>query len=253
MLYGLYISAAGVMANSHRQDVISNNLANSETVGFKRDLAMFMERPPESRSPQFPNPYSHQLLDKIGGGLLVAPTVTDQSAGELETTDNPLDLAIHGSGFLAVESGGKRFLTRDGRLMVDRKGNLIQSATGAYVQDADGKPIQLDPTIPATVGEDGSVVQDNQTLAKLGLFDVTDTTRVKKVGGNRMTILSNAALKPSTTSEVLSGRLERANVDPASELAALMETQRELEANANMIRYQDQSLGRLINEVGKIG
>lgn len=249
MLYGLYLSAAGVMANSHRQDVIANNLANSETNGFKRDLAMFMERPPESRVQ--PGQFSDPMLDRIGGGLFVAPTSIDTSPGELETTDAPLDLAIVGNGYFAVQSGGKRLFTRDGRLMVGRDGNLIQSGSGARVLSVDGKPIKLDPSRPTTVAEDGTVQQEGQPVATLGLFDITDASKIVKIGGNLLAVSSPAAVKP-TAADVRSGVLERANVDPATELAALMSTQRELEANANMIRYQDQTLGRLVNEVGKI-
>lgn len=248
MLYGLYLSAAGVMANSHRQDVISNNLANSETHGFKRDMALFMERVPESKVRA--GQYSDPMLDRIGGGLFVAPSAIDTSGGELETTDSPLDVAISGEGYFSVQSGGKNMLTRDGRLMVDRGGNLIQSSSGAKILDINGKTITLDPTRRTAIANDGTVTQDGQPLATLGLFEVTDRTQLIKVGGNMLSA-PPAALKPSGA-EVLSGSLERANVDPANELAALMDSQRELEANANMIRYQDQTLGRLVNEVGKI-
>jgi flagellar basal body rod protein FlgG len=252
MLYGLYLSATGVMANSHRQDVIANNLANSETVGFKRDLALFMERAPESQAGSRPGEYSDPMLDRIGGGLFVAPSSVDTSAGELETTDGPLDVAIMGNGYLSVENGGKRQLTRDGRLMVDRGGNLIQAGSGAKVLDVDGKPIALDPGVQTEIATDGAVTQNGQAVARLGLFEITDPRKIIKTGSNLLGVTDPAALKP-TKAELRTGMLERANVDPAIELSALMECQRELEANANMIRYQDQSLGRLINEVGKIG
>jgi flagellar basal-body rod protein FlgF len=251
MLYGLYLSATGVMANSHKQDVIANNLANSETVGFKRDLAMFMERAPESQAGTRAGRRSNPLLDKIGGGLFVAPSATDTSSGELETTDAPLDVAVMGNGYFQVQHSGRNLLTRDGRFMVDRGGNLIQTGSGARVLDTDGKPVVLTPGVPATISNDGAVVQNGQPVARLGLREITDVRQIVKVGGN-MIQAADSATKPSTL-EVRSGMLERANVDPASELAALMDCQRELEANANLIRYQDQTLGRLINEVGKIG
>ncbi len=251
MLYGLYLSASGVMANSHKQDVISNNLANSETTGFKRDLALFMERVPESQAGTRAGNRSDPLLDRIGGGLFVAPSATDTSAGELETTDGPLDVAVMGNGYFHVQRGGQNYLTRDGKLMADREGNLIQSATGARVLDVDGKPIVVNPGVKVTISNDGSVVQNGEPIGKLGLREVTDIRQLMKVGGNLFQVAGNAT--KAADLEVRSGMLERANVDPARELAALMDTQRELEANANMIRYQDQTLGRLVNEVGKIG
>jgi flagellar basal body rod protein FlgG len=248
MLYGFYLSATGIMANSHRQDVIANNLANSETMGFKRDLAHFMERRPESQVR--PGSHSSPLLDKIGGGLLVSPSSIDTRAGELETTDAPLDAAIIGKGYFSAESDGNRYYTRDGRMMVDRSGNLIMASTGAKLLETNGKPIVLDPAMATTLSNDGSVCQNNQPVAKLGIAEITDSTQIVKIGGNLIKAMPGVVLP--IEGEIRSGMLERSNVDPTMELTALMETQRQLEANANMIRYQDQSLGRLVNEVGKI-
>src|SRR3954465_15002016 len=98
MIYGLYLSATGVMASSYRQDVIANNLANSETVGFKRHLASFQQRPTESQAQGRPD-LSDEMLDHIGGGFLVSPTQVDVSQGEMETTGNNLDAAIFGQGY----------------------------------------------------------------------------------------------------------------------------------------------------------
>src|SRR5437667_10189719 len=100
MIYGLYLSATGVLANTYRKDVIANNLANSETVGFKRHLASFQQRPPESQTMGRPD-LSNPMLDNLGGGFLVAPTQIDTSQGDLETTGNNLDAAIYGKGFFA--------------------------------------------------------------------------------------------------------------------------------------------------------
>ena len=111
MNYGLYLSATGVLANTYRQDVIANNLANAETVGFKRHLATFQQRPVESHFQGRPD-LSDPTLDNIGGGFLVAPTQVDTSQGEFEPTGNNLDAAIFGNGFFAVQNKGKTQLTR---------------------------------------------------------------------------------------------------------------------------------------------
>ena len=74
MIYGLYLSASGIMSNAYRQDVIANNLANSETVGFKRDLAQFQGRQAPSHDPANAGKWSDPLMDKIGGGILATPT-----------------------------------------------------------------------------------------------------------------------------------------------------------------------------------
>ena len=106
MIYGLYLSAAGVMSSSYRQDVIANNLANSETIGFKRDLPLSRARltaAQEFRAGHGSDP----LMEGLGGGLLASPSMVDTSSGDLEDTSNPLDVAIQGSGFFAVANPGQ--------------------------------------------------------------------------------------------------------------------------------------------------
>jgi len=127
VIYGLYLSATGVLTNSYRQDVIANNLANAQTVGFKRSLALFQQRRTEAQSPDAADlsDQTDPLLEHIGGGLLLAPTAIDHSQGTLEQTGQNLDLAIHGDGFFAVQDGKQTRLTRDGRFLVDSDGHLI--------------------------------------------------------------------------------------------------------------------------------
>jgi flagellar basal-body rod protein FlgF len=259
VIYGLYLSAAGVRGSALRQDVLANNLANSETVGFKKDLALFRQRLTEAQARRLPpggSPFggpTNPLLEPIGGGLLAHPTVIDSSQGELEPTGGALDVAVEGRGYFAVDDAGTTRLTRNGQFGVDREGNLVlANENGQKVLDADREPIKLEPTGGVRVGADGTVTQHEQPVARLGVFDVLDASRLTKQGA---TLLSpgNQDLVPADGATLHGGFLERANVDPAVELAALMDTQRQLEANANMIRYQDQTLSKLVNEVGKIG
>jgi flagellar basal-body rod protein FlgF len=254
MNYGLYLSATGVLTNSYRQDVIANNLANAETVGFKRNMALFRERLTEAEALRRPD-LSHPLLDRIGGGHLLSPTATDASQGELEPTGANLDVAIHGPGFFAVGQGGEMRLTRDGRFMIDSQGYLtLANSAGSRVLDRNRRPITLDGVMAhqLSISERGEITQDGQLIAQIGTFDVPDPAQLKKHGGTLMSYPEPAQVRP-TVATLRSEFVERANVDPATEMAQLMEAQRQLEANANMIRYQDQTLGRLVNEVGKIG
>ena len=254
MNYGLYLSATGVLANTYRQDVIANNLANSETVGFKRHLASFQQRPVESQAEGRPD-LSDPTLDNIGGGFLVSPSQIDTSQGEFESTGNNLDAAIFGKGFFAVSHRGKTQLTRAGSFVLNKDGELILSnAEGQRVLDQDGQPIKLPGLIASRlrIGKDGQITHDGKAVARLGLFDVPDQSKLVKTGGTLFDYPNLPKnLKPSEA-ELRSEVVERSNVDPTTELTQLMECQRQLEANANMIRYQDQSLSRLVNEVGKI-
>jgi flagellar basal body rod protein FlgG len=258
MNYGMYLSATGVLTNSHRQDVIANNLANAETVGYKRNLALFHERLGEAIVSRQQGGLSgaDPLFDLMTGGHLVAPTAVDRRQGELEHTGNSLDVAIQGRGYFSVLHDGQKRLTRDGRFMLDRAGHLIMAnSAGDRVLDPQGKPIVIDPTLAPklTVADDGQISADGLSVAQIGLFDVADPSLLVKRGGTLLSPPDPAQVRAATGARLRNGFVERSNVDPTLELTQLMDAQRQLEANANMIRYQDQTLGKLVNEVGKIG
>jgi flagellar basal body rod protein FlgG len=266
MIYGLYLSAGGVVANSYRQDVIANNLANAETVGFKRDIPLFQQRLTESQQRRTAGRVasrSDPLLENLGGGIFAAPTLVDRSQGEMERTGSALDVAIQGDGYFAVAdknqgpggrgAAGPGRLTRDGRLTVDTDGYLaLANTTGHRVLDPEGNPIRLGGEGEIHIAQDGRVTRGGQPAGRIGVFDVPDRARLTKQGGTILAYPDAAAIKP-TTATLHAEFVERANVDPTTELTALMQTQRQLEANANMIRYQDQTLQKLVNEVGKVG
>jgi flagellar basal-body rod protein FlgF len=254
MIYGLYLSATGVLANTYRQDVIANNLANIETVGFKRDLAPFRQRLTESQSRQLdPKQRSNPDLEMLGGGLALAPTSTDFSQGELDSSSNPLDLGLQGPGFFAVQHNGQVMLTRDGRMMVDREGRLTLASGQGQVLDNQRRPITLAPNQPASIAPNGDITQGGKPVGRVGVFDVANLQTLRKQGGMLFACPNpDRTLRPSD-SEVRSGAVERSNAEPSRELISLLDAQRQIEANANMIRYQDQTLARLVNDVGKIG
>jgi flagellar basal body rod protein FlgG len=137
--------------------------------------------------------------------------------------------------------------------MIDDDGKLILAHSGEQVLDVKRKPIVLDGKLSGKteIGKDGQITQDGFPAARIGVFDVADTAQLKK-HGQMMLDHPNIQALPVASAQLRSGSVERANVDPTTELASLMDAQRQLEANANMIRYQDAMLGKLVNEVGKI-
>ena len=252
MIYGLYLSASGVLASSYRQDVIANNLANSETVGFKKDLALLQERSPASQERNAGPNASDPLLDRIGGGLFTSPTAVDTTQGSLEATGTTLDLAIEGNGFFSLDTHNGQRLTRNGQFQLDRTGNLVAANDwGDRVLDPEGKPIRLDPSVQAEISPDGSITQAGKVVGRVGMYDVPSPQRLVKDGQSMLTYPDMKALTAGSGT-MRSGYIERSNVDPTTELTGLMEAERQLEANTNMIRYQDATLSALVNSVGKI-
>jgi flagellar basal-body rod protein FlgF len=250
VLYGLYLSAAGVMTSSYKQDVLANNLANSETAGFKRDVPAFRQRLTEAQERRASGDATDAVLEGLGGGMFSMPTGTSFEQGPIEQTGSALDVAIEGNGFFVTKQGDQTRLTRDGRFSVDREGRLVLG-NGQPVLSDKGKPITLSPDAPTRIDKNGAVTQNSQIVAKLGLFDVQDRSTLKKLGGGLFAPADPADLKDATGT-LRSEYVERSNVDPTTELTELMDAQRQLEANANMIRTQDSTLQRLVNDVGKI-
>jgi flagellar basal-body rod protein FlgF len=252
MIYGLYLSASGVVTNSFRQDVIANNIANSETIGFKRDLANLQQRPTAAMEQGDTDRSIDPMLENIGGGLLASRASVDTTQGEFEPTGNNLDVGIEGSGFFAVSSGKDVHLTRNGQFLIDREGRLaLANDKGQRVLDNKQKPIQLDSTLPVDITSDGTVSQHGKNVAQLGVFDVSDAGKLHKDGGTLMSFPQGTTLA-TVTPTLHAQALERSNVEPAGELTQLMDTQRQLEANANMIHIQDETLDKLVNDVGKV-
>jgi flagellar basal-body rod protein FlgF len=257
MTYGLYLSATGMITAQHNQDVIANNLANTETNGFRRELAVQEQRRVESQVARIAGTQS-RVLDGIGGGQFLAPSYFDQQQGTMTSADSNLSTAIFGDGFIGVQDEAGQFrLTRNGALMLDKDGRLLTSA-GQQVVGPDKTPVRLDVAgrdhNAFNIAEDGSISLTGQegTVGKIGLFEPTDPRSVKPVGGNLLAPTDATELRPAT------GRLkafmaEGSNVDPAVELTRLIESQRLLEANANLLKTQDSTLGRAVNDIGKIG
>jgi flagellar basal body rod protein FlgG len=253
MLYGLYLSATGVMTNAYRQDVIANNIANAETVGFKRDLALFQERRTEARDHGFAPSRTNPLMEALGGGVFASPTLVDRRQGELESTGREMDVAIVGHGYYQVAHGDQVNLTRNGGFILNHRNRLALSSNENFeVLDVKGKPITLDPTVPPVIAKDGTVNQNSRPIAQIAVVDVPDPAQLTKSGGTLMAYPDMQQVRPARDVTLRSEFQERANVEPSSELTQLMEAQRQLEANANMIKYQDQMLSKLVNEVGKI-
>lgn len=250
--YGLWLSAAGMKVSEHRQTLLANNLANAQTTGFKRDLAVVLERPVESREgPGLTFPFSHPVFDGIGGGVNVRPTFHSLDQGSVEWTGRPLDVAIEGEGFFGVTDGTETRYTRDGVFATNREGDLVLSAgEGRWkVLDEDGSAIRLDPSGgPVSIGEDGTIRQGREIVARLGRFTAGDNSLLRKIGGNLFA--AGDEEMTSTNARIIPESREESNVEVMSGLAAMIEASRAYQLNATMIQMQDQMSGQ-ITSIGR--
>ncbi len=250
MIYGLYQSAAGMMTNDYRQSVIANNLANAETVGFKRDVAVFEERLRASEAGQRFNP-SNGLLEALSGGHWLGETETDFSDGSLIHTGKPLDVALEGPGFLMVQVDGRELLTRDGRMRLDETGRLVASTDGAPILSRGGGPILLEPEKgPFSIDQEGRIHQNGREVGRLGLVDVDDYRLLEKAGTGRY--VAPAQGRFESAARVHGEAIETSGVRPVPELVNMIEASRSYEMNARMVSLQDEMAGRLINQVARV-
>jgi len=250
MLYGLYASAAGAMASSYRQDVIANNLANADTVAFKRDLALTMSRRTEAQQ-NGSGRSSNAMLENLGGGTFSWPTYTDFSPAALEHTDNPFDVALSGDGFFQVQNGSQINYTRDGRFMLDQQHRLVTVSGNLPVLNEASAPIVLDADQAFAIDQAGAVSQAGSIVAQLGVVGFDDTKGLHKQGENLYVTATAAQPKPIATT-VKQGFLESSGVDEMRQLVDMIKSQRLFQANISMLQLQDQTLGYATTRLGSI-
>jgi flagellar basal body rod protein FlgG len=244
MPYGLYISAAGANAQGERLKVLANNLANVDTVGFKRELAILQARHAEAIAQGEDSPGSGSIND-VGGGVHVAETITDFSRGTLRHTNIDTDMAIDGKGFFLVEKEGEALLTRAGNFHFGNDGQLLTDQ-GYAVLSSDREPVVVDPRQPWRMNDRG-VIEQAGTLIPLALVQPHSLGDLAKAGENLFAPLAQVSPVPADARRIVGGYLEQSTVRPALEMMELIETSRAYEANIRMIQSQDQMLGSLVS------
>ncbi|MDG5974751.1 flagellar basal-body rod FlgG [Hydrogenophaga taeniospiralis CCUG 15921] len=257
MINSLWISKTGMQAQQTQLDVISNNMANVSTNGFKRANAVFEDLMYQNLRQVGAAATEQNNLPtglQIGLGVRTVATSRSFTQGSLQQSGNQLDLAVNGSGFLQVTMpDGTTGYTRDGSLQTDSQGRLVTSS---------GFPVAGDITIPAeaqsiTVGADGVVsvkLPGNATPQQVGSIELAgfiNPAGLEPLGQN-MYAESAASGNPVTGApganglgNLMQGYVETSNVNVVQELVTMIQTQRAYEMNSKAIQTSDQMLQRL--------
>ncbi len=263
MNQALWIAKTGLDAQQTRMSVISNNLANVNTTGFKKSRAVFEDllyqnvRQPGAQSSQDTQLPSGLM---IGTGVHTVATEKTFTQGNLVQTDGPLDVAIQGRGFLQVlMPDGSVAYTRDGSLQIDSNGQLV-TAGGFKVQpgivipnNAQSVTISQDGIVSATVPGSVGATQ----VGQLQLADFVNPTGLQAIGNNLL-VETAASGSPQVGTPGLTGlgtlnqgSLESSNVNTVEELVDMIETQRAYEINSKAISAADQMLQYANNNLGR--
>lgn len=259
MLKGLYTAYSGLMNEQNRMDVITNNLANSATIGFKKEgstsqafddvLACKIKDTSEA-------PNIARRLGSMSMGVKIGENYTDYGQGSFRVTENTYDLALAGEGFFAIEftnKGGETSTkyTRDGSFTLNNEGYLV-TEDGDYVLGSNNQRIQLDPLQESLIDQSGTIYQGNSAVARIQVTDFEDYNYLEHYGENLYQPVEGAALQEAVNYKVNSGYLEASNVQIVSEMVEMITITRAYESNQKIMQTYDGSLDIAVNQLGKL-
>jgi flagellar basal body rod protein FlgG len=248
MNVSLYQAAAALEANSRWQEVIAENLAGSSTTGFKKQDVSFSAIQAGLMRSASPGTATEHF------GLPNSRMAVNFTPGQVRPTGCPTDVVIDGPGFFEVQlANGDFAYTRAGEFTVNTQGQLV-TRQGLPVMGESGT-IQLNPNNrkPLTVGADGRISQGQESRGKLKLVEFSDPQLLKPIGGS-VFMARDPALQPVDVDEpsFRQGFLEGANTTPIVEMASLMTSMRNYEANQRLIQINDQRMSSAIRDLSGV-
>ena len=284
MVKGLYTAYTGMLNEQHRMDVLTNNLANADTNGFKKEgatsqafdsmlaykikdlsepgnLPRLISTPKavdqyELNNEANPN-YLQKRVTRVGMnmGVKIGENYVDYSEGPLKETNNTFDLAISDRGFFAIEYTNKAGVTsvkytRDGNFAMDLQGYL-RTQDGDFVLDDNGRRIRMDPEQPVSIDRGGNIIQNGDFVATIGLTDFEDYDYLERYGENFFEPVEGATII-ETDSSIYSGYLEMANMSIVTEMVNMIAVQRHYESNQRVITTMDETLDIAVNQLGQV-
>ena len=267
MVKGLYTAWSGMVNEMNRLDVMTNNLANVDTNGYKKEGATAepfrTQLAYKIKDSSVPNRHAKQLGD-VNLGVKIGETYTDYTQGSFRVTENKYDCAIDGNGFFAIsftDKAGNTSVkyTRDGAFTISTDG-FLRTKDGDYVLNQNGAQngnpaannyIQLDPNLDFTIDSEGFIYQNDQLVAQLGLVDFENYDFLEKYGENLMQTVEGAQEQPAAA-QVRQGALEASNVQPVNEMVNMIAIQRAYDTNQKVITTMDDILDKTVNQVGRV-
>lgn len=275
MIRGLYTAASGMIMEQTRNDTIANNLANVNTAGYKKDVAVFQTFPEmlisrlgdvDKQPIEVEGAETLQkppVIGTLGTGVRVDGIYQIHKEGPLRETGAPLDLALGGDGFFVIETPRGERYTRNGTFSLDSDGYLVTSEGRRVL--GQGGAIQLQP--PGAAGEGkvqvdaaGRVTVDGTLVDTLRVVEFADRRALTKEGdslfaaGTVQGVAGNAAptLLTGDRLKVMQGYQEQSNVNSVSEMVEMITAMRSYEASQKAVQSEDHLLDKAVNEVGRV-
>jgi flagellar basal-body rod protein FlgF len=234
MEVGLFVSLSAQVARVERLNTIAENVANSQTVGFRAGQVKFEEVVQDVSGTD--TSFSSEGVEYL-----------DVTAGGLEQTGNPLDFAIRGNAWFAMQTPAGTVVTRDGRFSMTDNGDLV-TLSGYPVLDPGGAPITLNPAggVPE-LGADGFIRQGGRQIAALGLFSFEPGPDFQRFGNSGIVVGGEPdPIVDDGDVGIVQGHVEQSNVNTLREITQLIMVQRTFEQSASLMETSEDSLEQLI-------
>ncbi|MEO0475386.1 MAG: flagellar hook-basal body complex protein [Planctomycetota bacterium] len=261
MNYGLYLSASGVMVNSHRQDVLANNLANVNTAGFKPLFTDVRQRLPESLEDGAVDfGLSNALLDKLGGGILGKDQRVAFTTGAPVKTDRDLDAALTtDNAFFVVQHTDARTgqtdirLTRAGQFTTNTEGQLVTQG-GDLVLSPDNQPIEIEGRSVITRTGELRMLDTQGNLIGRDQIQVAsaDLESLRPAGKSLFEMRGGDSRELIEQPIVLPGHYESSGTNAIGTMMDIVSATKAATGNARMIQYHDQMLNASINTFARL-
>ena len=260
MLKNIYAPLSGTVAQERVIDILSNNIANANTTGYKEDTVTF-KKLLANPWPNYPSPIPpahfktdmsemHPLRGNEMEYVGISDIGTDFTVGSLKSTQNPLDFALEKSGFFVVETPfGERF-TRDGSFVLGNNGTLL-TKNGAVVQGLRG-PITGLKEGSLEVNQRGEIFVQGRFVDQIKTVDFQNPKNLQKIGSNLFIYDGNRDEMTSSISNIQQGYIESSNVNPVKNMTNLIVAHRNYEALQKVIKSHDEALSQANNKIGTL-
>ncbi len=258
MIRSLYTSVSGMITQEAKQDIITNNLSNANTVGFKGDnlaIKKFDDVLLENYDKIVGGKNVRNPIGSISLGSKIDAVNTNFTQGMIQATEKNTDFAIDGKGFFSVQRNdginNGQYYTRDGHFHVNMNGILVNDSGDEVI----GRNLQTNALGPINVGNGkitcdtyGNINVNDTKMYKLYTVDFNDYNNLKKAGDN----LYEGTNPTESQSIVKQKSLEKSNVNIVNAMSDMITTMRSFETNQKIVQSLDETLGKLVNEVGSV-
>ncbi|MCI6499435.1 flagellar basal-body rod protein FlgF [Lachnospiraceae bacterium HCP1S3_C3] len=257
MVRGLYTAYTGMLNQQKKMDTLSNNLANADTTGYKKEgvTAKTFETQLAIKVKDGSNAYIDQQIGKLNLGVKIGENYTDYSQGSYRYTGNTYDLALGGDGFFNISfmnKAGEQSVkyTRDGNFTIDNEGAL-RTQDGDYVLGESGEIYIPTNAVDVSINKLGEIYADGEYIDTIKITDFEDYNYLKKYGENMYDAVEGATEKEPTAT-IDQGYLEQSNINVVTEMVNMISLSRTYEANQKLIQTMDDALDKSANQIGKV-